>query len=463
MKKLLIFAAVSAAAALTEAAVTITDITARQRWPWNGIVDVDFTIAGASAGEVFAIDIDATAANGATQLSAKTYVTEPLAGTGANRIAWDFGADYPEFRANDVRISVTATPVSESGPVYMVIDLAGGANAEKYPVRYTTRPPAHVQGAKDEPCQTTELWMRRIHVPDFAFTVNSYTVFENPDTFVRHRNYWGKMTKDYYIGVFELTQKQYQLVMGDWPKSYFNNEEHRASRPVEGLRYDTFVGSFIDSQVEASEISAASFLGRIRAKTGLPINLPSNIQLNFAGRGGTYVDRSTEFYVYKVNGENKDRILLSRNADNVENTSPSQDCDAKSGTAYVGSYLPNDYGLYDVIGNVIEYTSERYLATKNGNDGGAIYHYREYYQEFFNDETIGSIKANPVIDPAGVTADKANKSGQGTPVFRVGRGGSYAVTPANMDLWNLDNIDSSYSDGSKTLSYKGFRLSMSVE
>lgn len=50
MKKLLILAAVSAAAALTEAAVTITDITARQRWPWNGIVDVDFTIAGASAG-----------------------------------------------------------------------------------------------------------------------------------------------------------------------------------------------------------------------------------------------------------------------------------------------------------------------------------------------------------------------------------------------------------------------------
>jgi formylglycine-generating enzyme required for sulfatase activity len=84
--------------------------------------------------------------------------------------------------------------------------------------------------------------------------------------------------------------------------------------------------------------------------------------LNFAGRGGTYVDRSTEFYVYKVNGESmtKNRVLLSRNADNVETTSPSQDCDAKSGTAYVGSYLPNDYGLYDVIGNVIEYTSERF-------------------------------------------------------------------------------------------------------
>ena len=115
MKKLLVFAAVSAAVAFVEAAVTITDITARQRWPWNGLVDVDFTISGASVGEVFAVDVDATAANGATQLSAKTYTTEPIAGTGANRIVWDFGADYPEFRASDVRISVTVTPISESG------------------------------------------------------------------------------------------------------------------------------------------------------------------------------------------------------------------------------------------------------------------------------------------------------------------------------------------------------------
>lgn len=461
MKKLLILAAVSAAAALTEAAVTITDITARQRWPWNGIVDVDFTIAGASAGEVFAIDIDATAANGATQLSAKTYVTEPLAGTGANRIAWDFGADYPEFRANDVRISVTATPVSESGPMYMVIDLAGGANAEKYPVRYTTRPPAHVQGAKDEPCQTTELWMRRIHVPDFAFPVNSYTVVENPSRFIEHRNYWGKMTKDYYIGVFELTQKQFQLVMGDWPESYFTNEAHRASRPVEGLRYSTLVGSFIDSQVESSKISASSFLGRIRAKTGLAINLPTNIQLNFAGRGGTRLDKTSDFYIYAVNGNfPSDRATICRSKSNVENTAPTQDCDAKSGTAYVGSYLPNDYGLYDVIGNVSEYTSEHHIKTQSTEP---IYHYREYYRAFFSDETIGDTKANPVIDPMGVTEDKASKSNMGTPCFRAGRGGNYTLEKGNMDLWNLDNIDSSYDDGSKALSSKGCRLSLTVE
>ena len=130
MKKLvMIGAALSALAA--SAAITITDVSARQRWPWNGLVDVDFTISGASAGEAFAIDIDATAASGATSLSAKTYAAEPVAGPGPGRVVWNLGADYPNFRANDLLISVTATPLSGDTPIYMVIDLSGGPTATK--------------------------------------------------------------------------------------------------------------------------------------------------------------------------------------------------------------------------------------------------------------------------------------------------------------------------------------------
>ena len=44
----------------------------------------------------------------------------------------------------------------------MIIDLSGGKNATSYPVRYTTTAPAHVLGAADEPCQTTEIWLKRI-------------------------------------------------------------------------------------------------------------------------------------------------------------------------------------------------------------------------------------------------------------------------------------------------------------
>ena len=113
MKKLLVFSAVSAAIALTEAAVTVTGVNALQRWPWNGLVDVDFTIAGAGAGDVFTIDLSAEYAGGDKKIAAYTYTTEPIAGNGSHRITWNMGKDYPEFRAEDLCVSVTATPFSD--------------------------------------------------------------------------------------------------------------------------------------------------------------------------------------------------------------------------------------------------------------------------------------------------------------------------------------------------------------
>ena len=450
MKKLMMFAVVCSALAAS-AAIAITDVTARQRWPWNGLVDIDFTISGAAAGEAFAIDIDATAASGATSLSAKTYTTEPVAGAGVNRIVWDLGADYPNFRANDVRISVTATPISSDKAIYMVIDLSGGSTATKYPVRYTTQAPAHVQGAANEPCQTTELWMRRIVVPDFAFTVNSYTVVANNPTSAQKRNYWGKLTKDYYIGVFELTQKQYQLVMGAWPKSWFTNEQYRASRPVECLQYKTFTGTWRDTQAEPSTITEDSFLGKIRARTGLPINLPSNTQLGFAHRGGSRLSSTSEFYRYYINGSQAVLDDIARYAEPAATTS--RDCDANSGTAYVGSYLPNEYGIYDALGNVIEFTCEYAI-----NDSATSY--RAYYQSLFDDDTLGNTKANPVIDPPGPSRDYMLSNNE---VYRRGRGGQGATAANQLDLWFQSNVDSSPADGTQSLRGYGFRISLTVE
>lgn len=456
MKKPMMFAATFAAVATMQAAVTITDITARQRWPWNGLVDIDFTIAGAQSGDAFAIDIDAV--SGSTTLSAKTYITEPVAGLGDNRIVWDLGKDYPEFRTKDLRISVTATTVSGSTPVYCVVDLSGGASATKYPVRYTTKHPEHVRGAANEPCQTSELWLRRIRVPDSAFTVNSYAVSD-----ASMRNYWGKMTKDYYIGVFELTQKQYQLVMGDWPKSWFTNEACRASRPLEGLRYDSIVGSLANVQLDPAAIATSSFLGKLREKSGLALTLPSNIQLNFAARGGTRLNGGADFHVYAVDGTiPSDKNSLLRSKDNMQypdaatdKTGNFRNVDAASGTAYVGSYSPNDYGLYDTLGNVREFTSEFTIA-----DGNT---YRKYYQTFFENETIGNTKENPVIDPLGVSAESAKKSGSASLVYRVVRGGHFASASTAVDLWTMDSVDSSYSDEHANLRVNGFRLSMTVE
>lgn len=444
--RLSLFAAFALAAASANADISITDITARQRWPWNGLVDIDFTITGAAAGDAFAIDIDATAASGATSLSAKTYVAEPVAGAGANRVVWDLGADYPEFRANDLLVSVTATPLSDSTPIYMVIDLSGGADAAKYPVRYTTQPPAHVQGAADEPCQTTELWMKRIDPVPIAFRVNTfYTAAAS------NNGYFGKITEPYYIGVFELTQKQYNLITGEWP-AFYSNVTCRASRPLEYVPYNTFTGTGADCDASPSSITAASPLGKLRAKTSLPLNLPTDIQWEYACRGGTKLDSGGEFYRYYVNGSQAAMDSIARYSGNVASGSTG-DSDTTYATATVGSYLPNGYGLYDMIGNVRECLSAYGLASGSS--------YRAYYQEQSGDDTLGMTAGNPIVDPKGTPLSLAPSSNS---IYRRTRGGSYA-TSGNPGIWTAENWESSigYAGAQGQSKHTGYRLSMTVE
>ena len=287
--------------------------------------------------------------------------------------------------------------------------------------------------------------MRRIVAPSFAFPVNSYSVEvgDSKDAF------WGKMTKDFYVGVFELTQEQYRLVMGDWPNSYFTNELYRASRPVSELTYRTFTGTQEDIQAVPAAITSESFLGKLREKTGMPITLPSNIQLNFAARGGTGLDSTAAFYRYKLNG-------VSLNSDQIARynaTTTDRNCDTLVGTAYVGSYLPNDYGLYDVLGNVAEYTAERYCSG-----------YQGYYKKMFSSDSIGVSKDNPIVNPLGVTIENAlsDKGGSTDYYQRLVRGGHWASSSVN--LWTMNGCKQNTVDGTGTsVKGAGFRLSMTIE
>ena len=106
--------AFAAAVACAAGAFTVSDVSARQRWPWNGLVDVDFKIGGSSVADLFKVEVRATYAGGAKKLIGRTYLEEPLRGPGWNRITWDLGADCPEFKTEDLQVAVVATPVSQA-------------------------------------------------------------------------------------------------------------------------------------------------------------------------------------------------------------------------------------------------------------------------------------------------------------------------------------------------------------
>ena len=73
--------------------------------------------------------------------------------------------------------------------------------------------------------------------------------------------------------------------------------------------------------------------------------------------------------------------------------------DASVATAPVGSYLPNALGLYDMIGNVKEYTAE---CASGWNQHATSYFAQKFRSE---DATLGMTKEKPLRDYCGYDAD----------------------------------------------------------
>jgi formylglycine-generating enzyme required for sulfatase activity len=149
------------------------------------------------------------------------------------------------------------------------------------------------------------------------------------------------LTQGYYLGKTEVTQAQWQAVMGSNP-SYFAS--CGPDCPVEGVSWN-------DIQV---------FLANLNAQTGQSYRLPTEAEWEYAARGGPYSQG------YKYAGSN----TVGEVAWTRENNTP-------SGTKPVGTKLPNELGLYDLSGNVFEWV-----------------------QDWWSSYTVGA-----QIDPTGPTTD----------------------------------------------------------
>ena len=363
MKKLITIC--TSMAAVVASATAITGISANQRWPWNGLMDVDFTLSGSAASMAYRIELSATYNSGTNSVYAKSYLTEPVVeGDGAKRVTWNLGADCPELKADDFTVSVTATPlVGNDIPVYMVIDLSSGPASTKYPVRYTTTPP----DLSDDTCRTTEMWFRRIKAG--TFFMGKYDATTGYSTYLPKREM--TLTKDFYMAIFETTQQQWAQVMGTWP-SYFSNVTCRATRPVETISTKECRGTPDNGLWPQSKtVLATSFAGLMRSRAGLGgFDLPTETQWEYACRAGT-----TEYRYSNSPAAQLGRMM--ENGGRIDNgdgtyTFPAGDCDDAHGTAKVGSYEQNAWGLYDMYGNVQEVCLDRWKPTSWPEDATSV-------------------------------------------------------------------------------------------
>ena len=138
----------------------------------------------------------------------------------------------------------------------------------------------------------------------------------------------------FYMGVYEVTQEQYEAVIGKNPSDFKG-----AKNPVEMVSWD----------------DAYRFCMQVSKKTGIKVRLPTEAQWEYACRAGS----ETKFNFGNTEGD----LCKNGNYLDKSNTSDSfwkdkEHSDGFAKTAPVGSFTPNGFGLYDMHGNVWEYCSD---------------------------------------------------------------------------------------------------------
>ena len=293
------------------------------------------------------------------------------------------GPDENGFKiaANGARARVTAWPLDNT-PDYMAVDVSAAAQ----PNTQTYYPAADFVpgGVMNSIYKTTKLLMRKIMAKDVEWTMGSTTLETQYRQAAREATHQVTLTNNYYIGVYEVTQAQWDLIQPSrTAPSYFNNAVDRAMRPVEQVSYNEIRNSNNSTTADATynwpaDPNPNSFLGKLKTKTGIYFDLPSEAQWEFAARAGNGDTKWGDGSGILNADEDVNLKLLgryNRNGGEVLNGSsyanPAQSCGATNGTAIVGSYLPNAWGIYDMHGNVWEWCLDWYEDNINAN-GGAV-------------------------------------------------------------------------------------------
>ena len=191
----------------------------------------------------------------------------------------------------------------------------------------------------------------------------------------------------FYLGQMPVTEELWDKVMGENPrgKLLFKNSSLATSIAKAGaimvappLAFPALVGTAVSNLVsdfslqtsfkpywKASHADAVEFVGRISQMTGIEFSLPTEEEWEYAARGG----RFAQGFIYAGSND--------------------IDCvgwfllNSKASVRHVGKKQPNELGLYDMSGNVLEWTDTFCPETKQYvRRGGNCYSRAEHCQVF---------------------------------------------------------------------------------
>lgn len=158
---------------------------------------------------------------------------------------------------------------------------------------------------------------------------------QGSDTYSEEKPAHQVTLSSFSIGKYEVTQEEWQVVMGCNPSSYKG-----AKRPVEEV-------SWRDSQ---------EFIRKLNTMTGKRFRLPTEAEWEYAARGGSCTKG------YKYAGSNSIDDVAWYYVKGYDKGGKRH----YYGSHDVGQKSPNELGLYDMSGNVWEWCQD-WLGSYNGN------------------------------------------------------------------------------------------------
>ena len=322
------------------------------------IVTVDIQTNANASGEASWVSIGAENLVG---ISGDVHRKIDVTGEGEHRtIIWHPETDWPGKKiTTGTRAVVKAWPTN-SPPDWMVVDLRTPFTVAWYPDAALI---PH-GGITNKIYKSEYLVMRRIPAKGVVWamgTRNEDFHYESTDT---HKN-WEILLKvclsdDYYIGVYELTADQYSRVenatgyvadstTGRKPKTTVNFGAMRGS--TLGRAWPVITDGEFDFE-ESSKVDNNCWLDKFRkryAAYGIRIDLPTSAQWEYACRAGVGKSLYSGASYTAAN-----MAKIARYSGNNTET----DCEgleySTGGSCVVGSYEPNNWGLYDMLGNIQE-------------------------------------------------------------------------------------------------------------
>ncbi|MBR2839382.1 MAG: formylglycine-generating enzyme family protein [Kiritimatiellae bacterium] len=304
---------------------------------------------------------------------------------GAHEHVWRARQSWPDHVVDALSVKVTAWALN-CPPPYLVLSL----DSATPPVYYADTNSIPQWGANSNRLyKTGKMVLRRIPSAGLRWRMGSGLDEPGADS-VREVPHYVTLTKDYYMAIYPTTQAQYRLATGGPGNAAFSAYPDFDWQPVGGMPYNYVRGASpaVDWPATGTNVADRSAVDFFRRATGCDsLDLPTDAEWEFACRGGV---EGYQLYT----GRDLSNTVAAPELDPIAWYSGNSNTDGAKRPHEVGLKQPNAYGLYDMLGNVMEMCLDW--------DNGAL----------------ANSDGSPAVDPPG--PDSYNQA-----MRRVFRGGVY--------------------------------------